>query len=129
MDSPQEMATPFMAYRYCEHEFNFQQINEDNKSLIILGRDQRFPEFWKCLARNDLESFQLVYEEIQQACVNLQNGSVYKPLNGELCLVKTAEVGWARCSYLGNDGTMAKMYLWDFGVTLYVDKMDIRVSL
>lgn len=122
-----KMAT-FMAYRYCEHQFNFQQINGKNKRLIVFGRDQRFANYWKCLDLDDLHNLLSIDREIQAECVNLQRGSVYVPLLGELCMVKSDAMGWLRCSYLGEIGEMSKMYSWDFGVTLNVQKSDIRVS-
>lgn len=118
-----------MSHRYCEHEFQFQQLNGENKKFIVFGRDHRFTNYWKCLAYSDLSNFLAIESEIQAECEHLQSGSVYVPLLGELCMIKSNEIGWVRCSYLGGTDEMANVYLWDYGITLDVKKMDIRVCM
>lgn len=117
-----------MAYRYCDHQMLFQQINENNKDLIILGRDQRYPQFLKCIAKDDLSDFRSIDQEIQNECESIINGTVYAPLIGEWCLVNTTMFGWIRGSFLGEDGALAKIYAWDFGMVIRVQRTDIRVG-
>lgn len=118
---------PFLAGRYCEHDMLFQQINADAVDLLVLGRNERYPLYTTCVATKDLNEFLSVDAAIQTYADILQNGMVYQPLIGELVMAKTENYGWARCHFLGSNGTTIEVYCVDYGVIITVERLAIRV--
>lgn len=119
----------FMAHRKCEHDLLFQQVDGEDMQLVVFGRDQRYTDCIKGVMKQDVEKMREIDGEIQEECIAIENGMVYEPLYGEVCMAKSFEKGWIRGSYMGDScNSKAKMYSWDFGVILLVDKKHIRVS-
>lgn len=127
MAGAREIFPPFMANRYCEHDMRFQQINDVNVALIVLGKNERYPLYTSCVAKKDLANFLKIDAEIQEKGQEIQNGMIYKPLPGELIMAKTDEFGWTRCHFIEKEGSKAKVYCLDYGVFHQVDETDIRV--
>lgn len=121
MQSAQILPTPFMAHRYCEHELLFQQFNETNKELVVIGRDLLYRDCFKCVAKDDVANLRSVDAQIQSECRSIENWMVYDPLVGELCMAKTQELGWIRGSCLSKNEAFVN-------VVMNVARANIRVS-
>lgn len=122
-------STPFLSMRHCDHDLQYRQFNEDNMKLIVLGRDERYPLWIKCVAERDLRSFLDVDSKIDYEGQKLERGNVYQALPGELCMVKTMSGYWRRCNFMEEDGSgNAKVYYLDYGIFGKVRLEDIRVS-
>lgn len=126
MADGREMKTPFLAGRYCEHDMLYRQINDDNVQLIVIGRNERYPLYTMCIAADDLYKFRSLDAEIQSYSDIFQNRMIHKPLIGEVIMAKM-DFGWARCQFLGYNGTMADVYCIDYGTIVTIERGTIRV--
>lgn len=117
---------PFMSFRYCEHDLTYKDVEETNVYLFVLGKDNLQRTYYNCIVASDHDDFIELDRKIQRDGQQVEDGMIYQPLCGEVCLVKI-NGHWFRSKYLGIGPHGPSVYCLDFGVVCSATPENFRV--